>query len=228
MIKLIKLFENIKSECHKKKKKKLLRKFPPPCPPPPRCVRPCLPLIMTFNVQKGHFDTRNVRNLPTVGGWHLSHTLPSLSRFVVPPPPPLENFGYASVCIERRYVIFYFRNSLTLPSIFFFFFFGGGGYFTSSINVFYEQWIYCFLHTLSSGFKRGQFVCVLRAVQCVLSALSAKVEVADINVNDRCAAFLYHTLKQFHLQSVEKFCFWKSDLLNLGIYYFLVQNGFNS
>ena len=40
------------------------------------------------------------------------------------------------------------------------------------------------------GFKRGQFVCVLRAVQCVLSALSAKVVVADINVNDRCAAFL--------------------------------------
>ena len=42
-----------------------------------------------------------------------SHTLPSLSRFV-PPPPPLENFGYASVCIERRVVIFNFRNSLTL------------------------------------------------------------------------------------------------------------------
>ena len=32
-------------------------------------------------------------------------------------------------------------------------------------------------------------MCILRAVQCVLSALSAKVEVADINVNDRCAAF---------------------------------------
>ena len=126
-----------------------------------------------------------------------SHTLPSLSRFVVPP-PPLENFGYASVCIERRDVIFYFRNSLTLPSIFFFFFFfflGGGGYITSSINVFYEQWIYCFLHTLSSGFKRGQFVCVVRAVQCVLSALSAKVEVADINVNDRCAAFTIPYIK---------------------------------
>ena len=43
---------------------------------------------MTFNVQKGHFDTRNIKiSLP----WEddtPSHTLPSLSRFVPPPPPP--------------------------------------------------------------------------------------------------------------------------------------------
>ena len=147
------------------------------------------------------------------------------------PPPPHWKILATPVFVLNAVMLFFISEIRwhCLRFFFFFFFFLGGGYFTSSINVFYEQWIYCFLHTLSSGFKRGQFVCVvLRAVQCVLSALSAKVEVADINVNDRCAAFLYHTLKQFHLQSVEKFCFWKSDLLNLGIYYFLVQNGFNS
>ena len=110
---------------------------------------------------------------------------PSLrSVALFPAPTPLGNFGYASVCIERCV----FQKFIDIALDFFFVFFFG--YITSSINVFYEQWIHWFLHTLSSGFKQGQFVCVLRAVQCVLSALSAKVEVADINVNDRCAAFL--------------------------------------
>ena len=148
---------------------------------------------MTFNVQKGHFDTRNIKNLPTVGGWHpLPHPPFAQSLCSPPPPPPIGKF-WLRQCLYWTLCYFLFQKFIDIALDFFFFFFflgGGGRYITSSINVFYEQWIHCFLHTLSSGFKQGQFVCVLRAVQCVLSALSAKVEVADINVNDRCAAFL--------------------------------------
>ena len=113
-------------------------------------------------------------------------SLRSVALFPATPPPPHWEILATPVFVLNA--VLFFISEIHWHCIRFFFL--GGGYITSSINVFYEQWIHCFLHTLSSGFKQGQFVCVLRAVQCVLSALSAKVEMADINVNDRCAAFL--------------------------------------
>ena len=80
-----------------------------------------------------------------------------------------------------------FRNALTLHYNF-------GGYFTSLINQISERWIYCFSTRSHRGSKLVQFECVLRALQCVLSALCVKVEVADINVDGRCTAFLLHTV----------------------------------
>ena len=85
-------------------------------------------------------------------------------------------------CIEHRVVNNNFRNALTLHYNF-------GGYFTSSINLFYEWWIICFATYSHRGFKPAQFECVLRAMQCVLGALCAKVEVADFNACGRSTAF---------------------------------------
>ena len=70
-------------------------------------------------------------------------------------------------CIEHRVVNNNFRNALTLHYNF-------GGYFTSSINLFYERWIYCFATYSHRGFKPAQFECVLRAMQCILAHLQSK------------------------------------------------------
>ena len=106
-----------------------------------------------------------------------SHTLPSLSRFVPSPPPPPPHWEIlATPVFVLNGVLLFLISEIHWHCIryIFFFFLGGGVYF-------FDQCILrtvnsLFLHTLSSGFKQGQFVCVLRAVQCVLSALSAKVE----------------------------------------------------
>ena len=85
-------------------------------------------------------------------------------------------------CIEHPRVVNHnFRNALTLHYNF-------GGYFTSSSNLFYEQWIYCFSTHSHRGFKPAQFECILRAMQCVHSALCAKVEMADFNTCGRTTA----------------------------------------
>ena len=85
------------------------------------------------------------------------------------------------VALNTRVVNHNFRNALTLHYNFL-------GYFTSSSNLFYERWIYCFSTHSHRGFKRAQFECILRAMQCVLNALCAKVEVADFNACGRTTA----------------------------------------
>ena len=85
------------------------------------------------------------------------------------------------VALNTRVVNHNFRNALTLHYNFW-------GYFTSSSNLFYERWIYCFSTHSHRGFKPAQFECILRAMQCVLSALCAKVEVAENNACGRTTA----------------------------------------
>ena len=85
------------------------------------------------------------------------------------------------VALNTRVVNLNFRNALTLHYNFW-------GYFTSSSNLFYERWIYCFSTHSHRGFKPAQFECILRAMQCVLSALCAKVEVAENNACGRTTA----------------------------------------
>ena len=94
-------------------------------------------------------------------------------------------------CIEHRVVNHNFRNALTLHYNF-------GGYFTSSSNLFYERWIYCSSTHSHRGFKPVQFECVLRAMQCVLSALCAKVEVADFNACGRTTALQLGFIFGYH------------------------------
>ena len=111
----------------------------------------------------------------------VSYTLKSSTLFVLKKIDKARKRG----CIEHRVVNNNFRNALTLH-------YNLGGYFNSSINLFYERWIYCFAIHSHRGFKPAQFECVLRAMQCVLSALCAKVEVANFNACGRTTAFLLY------------------------------------
>ena len=103
-------------------------------------------------------------------------------------------------CIEHRVVNHNFRNALTLHYNF-------GGYFTSSSNLFYERWIYCFFHTFSSGVQASAvWVCIARNA-ISLSALRAKVEVADFNACGRTTALqLYMYLSRLITLTVLNIC----------------------
>ena len=85
------------------------------------------------------------------------------------------------VALNTRVVNHNFRNALILHYNFW-------ENFTSSSNLFYERCIYCFSTHSHRGFKPAQFECILRAMQCVLSALCAKVEVAENNACGRTTA----------------------------------------
>ena len=87
------------------------------------------------------------------------------------------------VALNTRVVNHNFRNALPLTLHYNFW-----GYFTSSSNLFYERWLYCFSTHSHRGFKPVQFESILRAMQCVLGALCAKVEVAENNACGRTTA----------------------------------------
>ena len=91
------------------------------------------------------------------------------------------------VALNTRVVNHNFRNALTLHYNFW-------GYFTSSSNLFYERWLYWFSTHSHRGFKPAQFESILRAMQCVLGALCAKVEVAENNACGRTTASQLYTL----------------------------------
>ena len=61
----------------------------------------------------------------------------------------------------------------------------------SPVKKFYEQCIYCFSQLSHRRFSPMQFDCVLRAVQCILCALCAKIQVRDLCVLRECVLLLH-------------------------------------
>ena len=70
----------------------------------------------------------------------------------------------------------------------------------SPVKKFYEKCVCCFSQSSNQRFSPEQFDCVLRAVQCVLCALCAKMQVRDICVERDLLGLSPHVLTKFSLK----------------------------